>query len=853
MGFLLKGMILQPKSTVMKYTAILATCFCMLLGHAVFSQAAGKRKITIQKTSANFKIDGLLNEDGWKNAPVADKFICNQPTPFKPESPDNPTLVYFLYNNDGIYIGGYLHEKVRDSIASELTGRDGFGNNDFIGIIFDTYQDKQNGFEYFVTPLGEQWDAKTSPNNEDFSWNAVWQSASSINKDGWSFEMFIPFSAIRFGKKKVQDWGLNIVRQRRKCGEKSFWQPIDPNINGFLTQEGLMTGLEDIKPPLRLQLSPYFSTYQNHDPFPEEGNKKNSTSFNGGVDIKYGINQAMTLDMTLIPDFGQVQTDNRVLNLSPFEQQFSENRTFFTEGAELFSKGNLFYSRRIGRIGAAPLHYYEVPNQLSPTESIIRNPEEVKLINATKISGRTQKGLGIGILNAITKPQHAVIFNAATSKERKYETDPLTNYNVIVLDQTLKHNSSVSFVNTNVWRRGKDYDANVSSALFDLYDKKNVWNAGGNISISKLSGINNKTITGYAHSIYFGKTSGHFTFNIWQDLTNDKYDKSDLAYFTNNNTMDQGIWAGYNWNKPRKWYNQVRVNTNFWISRLVTPIDALKRKALMFQGAGINFNGNAQLKNLWWVGVNINGGPGGNDFYEPRTPLQYGRVFRNKSRVGLNAYWNSNESKKLSWGGNIFIGTGGVFNRKNFDYGLFGKIRVSSKFSIDHSISVENARNQSGWADILYHGNSPDTVIFSRRNVNTVENVFAVKYNFSNKMGLTFRARHYWRKVDPKEFYELNKTGDLQPTTSPYTKNRAQNYNFFSADLVYNWQFAQGSFISIVWKDISETFSRSFEKNYAGNFNKIISQPQFNSLSLRVIYFLDYLTAKKSLSRTKVS
>jgi len=304
----------------MKCFKLKALCFCVLITSAVCSQTA-KKKLPAKRIQSTIKIDGVLDDAAWKDAPVADKFISLRPAPFIPENPDNATQVYFLYDNKGIYVGGYLHEKNKDSIASELTGRDGFGNNDFLGVIFDTYYDKLNGFEYFVTPLGEQMDAKVSPNtngnSEDFSWNAVWQSASKMQADGWSFEMFIPYSAIRFGKKKIQDWGLNIVRRRQKSGQQMFWQSIDPNANGFLTQEGSITGLENIKPPMRLQFSPYFSTYINHDGTATEN--KNKTTFNGGMDVKYGLNQAFTLDMTLIPDFGQVQSDNRVLNLTPFK------------------------------------------------------------------------------------------------------------------------------------------------------------------------------------------------------------------------------------------------------------------------------------------------------------------------------------------------------------------------------------------------------------------------------------------------------------------------------------------------------------------------------------------------------
>jgi len=826
----------------MNFFNLPAVCVCMLLTTTAFGQTE-KKKISAQRISTSLKIDGILNEAEWKTTPVADKFIALRPTPFVPEIEDNRSEMYFLYNDNGIYIGGYFHEKTKDSIAAELVGRDGFGNNDFAGVIFDTYNDKINGFEYFVTPLGEQFDAKQAPNpngnSEDFSWNAVWQSAAKIHNDGWSFEMFLPYSAIRFGKKKVQDWGLNIVRRRQKSGQQLFWQSIDPVANGFLTQEGMLTGLVDIKPPLRLQFSPYFSLYHEKP----AGADKYKSRVGGGADVKYGLNQAFTLDMTLIPDFGQVVTDNQVLNLTPFDVKFQENRPFFTEGIELFNKGNLFYSRRIG---VEPSFSKFDPH--SSKDRVIENPGQAKVINATKISGRSQNGLGIGLLNAVTQHQSAVFYDTTSKEQYSVESMPLTNYNVLVLDQTLKHNSSVSFVNTNVWRSGKDYDANVSSLLFDFNDKRNKWNVSGNASVSNLMGKNGKDITGYAHLLSFGKTSGKLNFSITQELYNKKYDKSDLGYFTNNNTMDQYVWVGYNIIKPKRFFNQLHINFNSFYSRLVSPIDLLSRKNMMYQNASGNVNVNGPTKKLWYVGMNINWGFNYNDFYEARVP---GRVFQNKGRVGFDVWWNSNQAKKLSWGGEVYGGTGGVFKRKSISPMLTGKIRFSSKFSIDNTLTMDFQKNNSGWAansyDELHRGGFYDTVYFSRRNLRTVENILSVKYSFTNKMGITLRARHYWSKVDPQQYYELDKFGNLGVPAVPFTKNVKQNYNFFSTDLVYTWQFAQGSFINIVWKDVSENFARNFERDYFSNFGKTINSPQSNSFSIRVIYFLDYLTAKNKL------
>ncbi len=825
----------------MNFLKAKALAVCLLLTTAAFCQSE-KKKLPIKKTHSPIKIDGILNEAAWKDAPVADKFVEIRPTPFKMES-DNPTEVYFLYDNEGLYVGGYLHEKYKDSIAAELNGRDGFGNNDFIGVVLDTYYDKLNGFEYFVTPLGEQMDAKQSPSGgEDFSWNAVWQSACKMQNDGWSFEMFIPYSAIRFGKKKEQDWGLNIVRRRQKSGQQLFWQPLDPKVNGFLTQEGLLTGIEDIKPPLRLQFSPYLSTYINHDGTAPEGVKKTTATINGGMDVKYGINQAFTLDMTLIPDFGQVQTDNRILNLSPFETKFAENRAFFTEGTELFNKGNLFYSRRIG---VEPSYSKGVES--SASDSTIEYPAQAKIINATKVSGRTQKGLGIAMLNAITQQQTATVLDRVTGQTREVENMPLTNYNIFVLDQTLKHNSSVSLVNTSVLRSGSDRDANVTSGLFDFNNKKNVWNFGGNVSVSNIIEAN-KTTTGYAHNLYFGKTSGRLLFNVYQDLYDDKYDKSDLGYFTNNNYMEEGLWVAYRWIKPRNWYNQIQINYNLWYDRLVKPMDLLKRKEMMYQGGGTNVNGNAQTKKLWWVGFSINASPRYNDFYEARTP---GRVFRNTGSWSVNLWYEGNAAKKLSGTVNLTTGEGGIFHRKTYETTLTGKVRFSSKFSIDQSVYISNVTDQPGFAGSDTTITGTPSIIFSRRDVKTVENIFNLKYSFTNRMGLTLRARHYWSKVDPKQFYELNQYGDLQTPSKPFTENVNQNYNFFSVDMVYNWQFAQGSFFTVVWKDIADDFTTRFEKNYVKNFGKTISGDQFTSLSVKVIYFLDYLTFKNNHKKKK--
>jgi len=801
------------------------------------TSAKSPRQIVAKRTIKKVKIDGLLNDSAWADASIATGFVEFRPKVGALENEQNKTVTYLMYDDEGFYFGGFCYERTKDSIATELKGRDGFGTNDYIGIIIDTYKDHLNGFEYFVTPLNEQWDAKMSPNmngnSEDFSWNAVWKSGAVIHENGWSFEMFIPYSAIRFGKKDIQDWGINITRRRQKAGSQNTWNPIDPKVNGFLTQEGYWTGISNIKPPVRLQLSPYFSVYANHFPVNQPGISNTTTLLNGGMDLKYGLNQAFTLDATLIPDFGQVQSDNQVLNLTPFEVQFNEFRPFFNEGTELFSKGGLFYSRRIG---GTPFHYYDTRNGLGTNETMLKNPSQSKLLNATKISGRTQGKLGIGFLNAITQTQYATIENSVTKEQRKVLNDPLTNYNVFVLDQALKHNSSLSLINTSVIRDGKDYDANVTAGLFDFNDKKNTWNFGGKLSVSQLIGYkpNGKNLNGYNQSLYFGKTSGHFTFNVWQELMDTKYRHSDLGYFTNNNYLTHGVYAGYFWNEPKGWYNQLRINFNSQFSKLFTPIGSLKET---YQYGNINFNVNAQTKKLWWLGAYIGMNTASNDFYEPR---KEGYFFHKTANLGYGAWVNSNEAKRYSFYLETFYRSQfNFYKMSGLDVSLGHSMRFNNKFSASQRVNFQPRFNNIGFTTT-----EGDDIIFARRKRNTVENILELKYSFTNKMGITYRMRHYVSSVDNKEFFTLQNNGRLI-SNPDFNKEVNQNVNFFNIDMVYTWQFAPGSFINIVWKNSIYNFGNAVERDYFKNLGNTLESDQNNNLSLKVIYFLDYQDIKK--------
>lgn len=805
------------------------------------------KQLAAKRTTASIKIDGKLDEAAWKEVTPATGFVEWRPNFGAIEDNDTRTEVYLVYDNTAIYVAGYCHERNKDSVSKELVGRDVIGVNDYVGVIFDTYLDKINGFGFYVTPLGEQFDAKYSNTaGEDGSWSAVWDSESQIVQDGWIFEMRIPYSALRFVSKDDQTWGLNITRNRKKTGRQFMWNPVDPKVNGFLNQEGLWTGIEKIDAPLRLSLSPYFSTYLNHY---KDNPKPWTSSVNGGMDVKYGISDAFTLDMTLIPDFGQVQSDNRVLNLTPFEIRYQENRPFFTEGTELFSKGNLFYPRRVGK--ALPLHYGDVQNLGNSGYIVKENPQESKLINATKISGRTKKGLGVGIFNAITKPMYAEVEDPLKNVS-KIKTNSLTNYNIIVLDQTLKNNSAVSFINTSTIRNGNDRDANVSAALFDFNNKKNTFNWNGKFALSQIL-ENSKNTIGYSHNIGFGKTGGRWNFQIGEEISDDKYSQNDLGYATNNNFIDHYFWTGYRWLKPKKWYNRIQVNYNAYHSRLYKEMPGQKVNSTL-QTFSTNVNANIQFKNLWWSGLFVGFVPGGYDFYEAR---RTGWVFKTPRRIQYNGWFETNFTKKYYVSFNYFVGIRNLFNSPNHELNLFHRYRFNDKLAVEQALNYNPATNDAGFYGFSYQKDGSGqyildnnnekifrSVFFSRRDRKTIENIFSIKYNFNNKSGITFRARHYWSRVRVKELYDLQTDGALVAAVPDEPINH-QNTNFFNIDALYTWQFAPGSFINIAWKDEGQLFNGDPRMTYFKSFDRTLAEPQANNLSVKVIYYLDYLDFRK--------
>lgn len=822
----------------------------------------GQKKIfAAQRILTPPKIDGILNDEIWKD--TANVYTFSQLEPDNGADASFATQVQIYYDDRAIYVMARMHDPEPSQIQRELGLRDESEKNaDHFAILFDTYKKGQNGFVFGVTAAGVQADAYASSDDFDDNWDAVWKSAVKIDDKGWVVEMEIPYYSIRFPKQEVQSWGLNIYRKIQRKREESMWNHVDKSIDGFVNQSGVLNGIEGVEPPLRLAFMPYASLVHSRDNI----SSVNSTKFNGGMDLKWGLNEAFTLDMSLIPDFSQVQQDDQVLNLSAFEVRFDENRPFFTEGTELFNRGGLFYSRRVGRT----LGDFEM---FTEYDTVITTPGSAPLLNATKVSGRTKKGLGVGVFNGLTRRTYAELATPADTnnyflstegrrvysnwEKREVLVDPLTNYNVLVLDQNLKNNSNIAIINTNV-SRSDDYEkVNFTGTEFRLMNKTNTYQLSGfgAVGYSTDGGVNsNKWYNdkGFKYNILVGKVSGNWQFRFNRNVESDTYNPNDLGFLMSPNEISHWAQIRYNEFNPVWILNNWGVRVNFNHSQLYEP--------QTFTEANLELNFDTTFKNFWELG-----GYGGNiseryDYFESRNGTPF-----NKESSYFYGGWIGTDSRKAFY---ISIDKGRwkmpEWGNHDHWHGAFMRYRVNNKLSFRYSMTYGREYNARGFVTNMDDetreiNDLNGKVIFGKRNIENVTNVIGANYTFNSKMGLNFRVRHVWSTVEYSGFYELDANGNLQEIGYSGINSEGNtlhniNYNYFTVNFNYSWQIAPGSFVTFNYQNVKEDYLNNVRQRYDSNFDKMVALPNqtnSNTFSIKLTYFIDYLTLKSSIKKSK--
>jgi hypothetical protein len=393
-------------------------------------------------------IDGRLDDTAWQEARFVSDFVQKQPAWGLP--PSRSTELAIVYDHEALYVGARLHALGPEDIQAVMTRRDETGTAERLIVSFDTFRDRRTAVSFAVTAAGVRADWYHPDDfefNRDFSFNPVWTAMTAIGPTGWTAELRIPFTQMRFAEGAAQAWGINVNRYIPQRNEDIYWVAVPRDESGWASYFGEIEGLADLRPPLRLEVVPYVSTDVTRsspslaadDPFLDE----NAFGANAGVDAKLGLGPNLTLDVAVNPDFGQVEADPAEVNLSAYETIFAERRPFFTEGSKLLEGNALqfYYSRRIG---APPRGSVDIAEDRDGDgvddldDSYVDAPATTRILGAAKLTGRLSSGLSVGALSALTAPARAdylARYDDGTEERGRALVDPLTSYNVLRLQQ----------------------------------------------------------------------------------------------------------------------------------------------------------------------------------------------------------------------------------------------------------------------------------------------------------------------------------------------------------------------------------------------------------------------------------
>ena len=742
-------------------------------------------------------IDGLKNDLAWQKAIPSGDFTQYRPNPGK--LPSQKTEVQFAFDNQYFYLFARMYDSAPDSILKQISGRDRMDNTDEFGFWISTYNDGNNAFGFSTNPEGVQLDRIISQGFSDRSWNAAWRVVTSIDAEGWTAEFKIPLGQIRFSqleKDKEQIWGINFSRVIRRLRETSYWHPVDPARDGFkINDSGELKGLRGIEPPPRFTLYPYVSAYANTQ------NGEFEYDLNGGMDLKAGIGEAFTLDMTLIPDFGQVIADNLILNLSPYEVQLVDNRPFFTEATEIFNKTNLFYSRRVG--------------------------EEGTLINATKLSGRTSGGLGVGAFQAIS-----------------IEDEIVTSYSIAALDQNLPNNSFVHGISTLVMREGSGDDALVQALKFGVRDKSNTYQISGTAGYNQIYTQNDEVEDfGYTWEMGLSKITGKFTFELFHSMESEHYNPNDMGYLQAPNEVTDAISISYRNIEPLERFLRLGGSCGIINTQLHTPRES---NFTLFTADVFGLSSNFQFAKVSLESQFIKG----KDFFEPRIDGMYWNTPR---WIGPTFTISTDYRKRFAIDVDY---TRGFVEDPSSDWKVkFGEIsprfRVNDRLNFIYSFSWDNKYDEQGFTKLDSVPTEEVKSIFARRDFLTYNHLLRGTYALSNQASIDLRVRHNWSKVDIKEYFVLQQNGELLATDfwaidEDGTSVDDRNYNAWSVDLGLRWFFSPGSELSVVWKNLLYSDGQALPAHYFDNWETMLEEQFSNSLSFKALFFVDYSTLKRN-------
>ncbi|MDG1040751.1 MAG: DUF5916 domain-containing protein [Polaribacter sp.] len=842
-----------------KKLLLLAFCFVQTISSQETSTLeVPKRIYTTKMVEKAPIIDGDITDKTWSVVDWHANFT--QLSPIEGDKPTQKTKFKIIYDEKHLYLAVRCFDSEPDKIVKRLSRRDG-NDGDWIEINLDSYRDLRTAFAFTVTAAGVKGEEFASLNGKswDKSWNPIWFVKTKIDAQGWTAEFKIPLSQIRFTDKEEQIWGMQIQRMDFRLQERTLWQRKPVNVSGWISNMGELHGIKNIKPQKQLEIQPYTvaqtETFEREVGNPFATGKRSDINF--GIDGKIGVTNNLTLDFTVNPDFGQVEADPSAIALDGFQIFQEEQRPFFVENKNIFdyqvtkaqaggpfTRDNVFYSRRIGRNPEG--------STTANSNEFVSRPGFSTILGASKFSGKTESGLSIGVLEAITQEEFAEI--DTRGKRRKEVIEPLTNFFLTRLQKEYNHsNTLIGGIFTATNRNLTDtnitdmHNAAYSGGIDFKHQWKNrTWYVEGNMVVSKVLGnkeaiYNTQTslrhnfqrvdathvnvdstrtsLTGTGGNIKVGKTSGgNFEFDTGVTWRSPELEMNDMGFQRNADDITHYNWMAYKSLQPFSVFRRLQVNYNHYVSW------NFEGKHTYF---GANTNSNATFQNNWKTGFNVHYAA----INYSDSDLRGGPMLRLPSSIDYNMYVQSDDRKKVHFriSGGQDVGEDNSFTKK------YASLRMTfvplNSFNISLSANIDANNQELQYVTTKNYGignNSIPKYINANLDQDTFNLSLRLNYTITPNMSIQYygspfisRGRYNNFKyitnsladkfTDRFQNYNSNQISydartdlylvdeNLDTTTDYSIENPDFSVIQFQSNLVARWEYIPGSEVFLVW------------------------------------------------------
>jgi hypothetical protein len=825
------------------FVSVLALCATLTYAGTSDTVSTPKIKVDAIRLAESITVDGILAEPVWQNGSGISQFTQRDPHEGAP--PTHKTVVHLAYDDEAIYIGARMFDSAPDSIIARLGRRDAQLTADMFGFFVDPYYDRRSGFYFLLNAAGTMYDGVLYNDEwDDNSWDGVWEGNVAIDEKGWTAEMRIPYSQLRFKNKDQMIWGINFRRDIARKNERDYLAFTPKNGSGFVSRFVDLVGIEKISPPRRVEVLPYVTTkaeYTQHLP----GNPFNDGSKylpGTGADLKVGIGNNLTLDATVNPDFGQVEVDPAVVNLGDVETFFNEKRPFFIEGSTIFNFGQggsrsnwgfnwasptFFYTRRIGR----------APQGSAPSADFADVPLGTNILGAAKLTGKVGNNWNVGMLHALTSREHADIKQG--NHRFRSEVEPLAYYGIMRAQKEIKEGrQGIGFISTLAARRFDEVrlrDEINSSAFaggidgWTFLDANKTWVITGWAGMSQLRGNEARllalqqnsrhyfqrpdaghvsvdsfatSLTGYAGRVLINKQKGNVIFNSALGFVDPKFDLNDMGFLFRTDVINGHIGGGYKWTKVGKRTRYAEMLGAIFGSR--------------------DFDGNTIWFGVWQSGYfeflnyyNFNYSIAFNPETVSNNRTRGGPLTLNPPGWEVNFFLNSDSRKAWVFG----LGTFGYSRGpQNWDRGLDVSVewKPSANLSVSAGPTLWWNRNFAQYVTVIPDPQATATFgnryIFAALKQTELSANFRLNWTFTPRLSLQLYAQPLISSGDYKNYKELARPRSYEFT--PYLTDRSDDFNFKSlrGNAVLRWEYSPGSTLYFVW-----TQSRTDYENL-GNF-----------------------------------